>query len=828
MANNVSPEALWNLLTEPSASIKQPDRRRQLRLLSTSLLVLLVVLTLGITLTWLMPPMQLYRRNQDRILGIGVLALLLIAYAFNRRGYYTLAALVAALAPNLGILGATALVWMGGSPYYAADDVNLLVYTIIPVLFASILLSVPRLMGLVLFNAATMLLLPLPFAHIALFDVILGPLLFNLAISALVLLATHHRNRLEQDRQAQLAEQKERYQSLFHRVPIGLYRTNPRGEILDANQALVRLLGYPDRQSLLAELITDLFVNRQVREQELSILNQDGTLRNFEIRLRRYDGEVIWVQDTCRTVRDDEGELLYYEGGLEDVTQRRRVEQALKESEERFRGIFENAPIGIYRTTPDGRFLMANSTLVEMLGYGSYKELAQRNLEKNALHPDYSRSAFKERIEEEGRLASLESAWTSADGKTVFVRENARVVRDENGRVRYYEGTVEDITERREMEERLQRQDRLAAVGQMAGGIAHDFRNFLTSIILYAQIPLRKPDLPSDVEKSLETVVSEAQQAASLVQQILDFSRRSVMETELFNLGKFIRQVTGILQQTIPEHIDIALEDVSGDCFVDADPTRIQQVLTNLVLNARDAMPDGGELGIRVARLHVEAGEEPLADMTPGDWACLTVSDTGTGMADDVKQHLFEPFFTTKAPGKGTGLGLAQVYGIVKQHQGHIAVETAVGAGTAFHVYLPVDEKTDRRSGEGQPSLPAGRGETILLVEDEEKVREATGRVLESLGYRVLTAANGQRAQDLADERTFDLLITDLVMPEMGGRALIESLEEKHPTLRAIAMTGYAVEDDLQDLAIRVIQKPLNLESLAQAIRQTLDASWST
>jgi len=821
-------ERVWDLLTQSSPSFQEPDRRRQSRLLSTSVLILFAVLSLGVVLIRLVSPARLYSGDRDLILGAAVLVLLLIAYLYNRRGRYTLAAVVAFIAPEIGILGATMLVWLGESPYYDAGDVNLLVYTVVPVLFASMLLSIRALTGLVLFNTVTMLALSMPFDHIAISDVILGPLLFSFAVSALVLLVTAQRDQLEQDRQVQLTEQKERYQSLFDRVPVGLYRTTPEGNILNANRALVRLLEYPDRRTLLAESITDLFVNQDVREQELTILDQDGILRNFDMELRRWDGEIIWVQDTCRTVRDDQGKLLYYEGALEDITRRRRMEEALRESEERFRNIFQNAPIGIYRTTPDGRILMANATLVEMLGYDSFVGLAQRNLEKKGFHSDHPRSTFRRRIEDEGRITGLESAWEREDGTTVFVRENARVVRDADGDILFYEGTVEDITERKDMEERLRRQDRLAAVGQMAGGIAHDFRNFLTSIILYAQIPLRKPDVPPDVEKSLETVVGEAQQAANLVQQILDFSRRSVMKTELLDLGELTREVTAILQKTIPENINVALEGPLNCCIVNADPTRIQQVLMNLALNARDAMPEGGNLGITLTRLRVETGEEPLPEMAAGDWACLSVSDTGTGMDESVEEHLFEPFFTTKEPGKGTGLGLAQVYGIVKQHDGYIAVETAVGVGTTFRIYLPIHRAMERTAAERRSNLVPGRGETILLVEDEEKVREATARVLESLGYRALTAVNGREAERLAENVDFDLLITDLVMPQMGGKTLVRTLKRREGELKALGLTGYVVDEAGQEHVpsdfLGVIHKPFEVEDLAQAIREALES----
>jgi len=814
---------LWTLLIEPASSIEQPDRRRQSRLLSFSLLTMTGVLALAIAAIRLVPSERLYPGDEDLVLGGTILASLLLAYALNRKAHYALAALLAVVAPEVGIFAATVLVWLGRTRYYETGDVNLLVYTIMPVLFASMLLSVRALVGLVLFNAVVMVALPAFFRHIAIVDILLGPLLFSLAISALVLLVTRQRNKLERDRRTQLTEQKERYQSLFNRVPVGLYRTTPQGEILDANTALVNLLGFTDREALLAVPITDLFVDQSKREQELAILKEEGILRDYEIRLRRWDGGIIWAQDTCRTVRDSEGQLLYFEGGLEDITKRKRTEEALRESEERFRNIFENAPIGIYRTTPGGQITMANPTLVDMLGYDSFTELSQRDLENEGFLSDHPRSVFKRRIAETGRITGLEAAWKRKDGATLFVRENARAVRDQDGTVLYYEGTVEDITERKEMEERLRRQERLAAIGQMAGGIAHDFRNFLTSIILYAQLPLRRSDVSPDVETSLETIVSEAQQAANLVQQILDFSRRSTMKTELIDLYQFTKEVTHVLQETIPETIDIRLQGTTDCCPVKADPTRIQQVLMNLTLNARDAMPEGGNLLIRLHRVQVEANEEPLPEIEPGQWICLTVSDTGTGLSEEAQEHLFEPFFTTKEPGKGTGLGLAQVYGIVRQHEGYIDVQTAAGEGTTFRIYLPLHQDEERPPREKPPELVPGHGELILLVEDEREVREAARQVLESLGYRVLTAANGRETEALARERDLDLLLTDLVMPDMDGWALIKSLKKRQPDLKTIAMTGYALEDELQDMAVEIIQKPLDSETLSQAIRRALD-----
>jgi PAS domain S-box-containing protein len=816
-------ERLWTLLVEPPLSVEESDRRRQIRLLATSVLVLVGVWAIGLGLTYLVPWLPVVLGYPELIVITAVFAVLLFAYGLNRKAHYRLATIVAIAGLNTGLLAMIVLGWLGASPYYRSDDVNTLVYVITPILFASLLLSEQALVRLTLSNMIVISVLPFFFDHIAIGDVILGPFMFIFSISTLILLVTRQRNWLERDRRAELTRQKERYQNLFDRVPVGLYRFSADGRILDANAALVHLLGYRQRTSVLSLNAFDLFVDPEARERELTLLEKNNIVRGFEVRIRRRDGEIIWAQDTCRAVRDEEGHLRYYEGSLEDMTKRKQAERALRESEERFRGIFENAPIGIYRTTPSGEIVMANDTLVDMLGYDSFAQLARREPMNEGGHPDSHRSEFKKRIIEDGRVIGLESTWERRDGSTLFVRENAHVVRDDDDRVRYYEGTVEDVTQRKKMKERLRRQERLAVVGQMAGGIAHDFRNFLTGIILYAQIPLRNPDLPSDLRKTLDTIVSEARRAGDLVQQILDFSRRSIMETERIDLVELTHEVADILHKIVPENIDVTLELPSESCIVEADPSRVQQVLMNLALNARDAMAGGGELRIILGRKEIEPGEEPLVDMSPGKWVTLSISDTGIGMTEDVQEHLFEPFFTTKEPGKGTGLGLAQVYGIVKQHQGHINVETEVSEGTTFTVYLPAHKEDGAVSTDRSAELPLGHGEMILLVEDEDKVRAAVREILESLGYRVIAATQGREALERLGHAPIDLLVTDLVMPEMGGRELIRTLKEEREDLRTVVMTGYAADVDFPDPAVDLVHKPIDLETVARTVRQALD-----
>ncbi len=389
---------------------------------------------------------------------------------------------------------------------------------------------------------------------------------------------------------------------------------------------------------------------------------------------------------------------------------------------------------------------------------------------------------------------------------------------------------MREVTVERETQRQIQQQERLAAVGQLAGGIAHDFNNLLTTVMLHADMTLGQPNLSPHVAQALEIIVDETRKAANLVRQILDFSRRSPIKTQPIDLAPFIEGAIEVLERTIPESISLRLEMEAGEHVVDADPTRIQQVLVNLVLNARDAMPGGGELRVALSSVVTGSGEPPVADMPAGEWVCLAVSDTGAGIPPDVLPHVFEPFFTTKEPGEGAGLGLAQVYGIVTQHNGHIGVDTEVGEGTTFRVYLPACwDREEALADETVLVVPEGRGETVLLVEDQERIREVGREVLESLGYRVLTAANGQEALGIFTATgDIALVITDLVMPEMGGRELARELLKRNPALKVLAITGYTMREDLADLMeegfLGLVHKPFDMETLAEVVRQALDA----
>jgi signal transduction histidine kinase/CheY-like chemotaxis protein len=390
---------------------------------------------------------------------------------------------------------------------------------------------------------------------------------------------------------------------------------------------------------------------------------------------------------------------------------------------------------------------------------------------------------------------------------------------------------LDDVTDAREVQRRAQTQDRLAAIGQLAAGIAHDFNNLLAVIVLHAEMGLLQGELSARLRDYLNTILNQAVRAGDLVQQVLDFSRRAVLERRPLRLGPFVAEQAQLLARTLPESIAVCFDDEDVDYTVSADQTRLQQVIVNLALNARDAMPDGGELRFALDLVAVDDTDgAPLPELQPGAWVRLSVTDTGSGIPLQVLPHIFEPFYTTKAP-LGTGLGLAQVHGIVKQHEGEIDVHSEQGVGTTFALYLPVIETIAPEPAPApEEALPLGNGESVLVVEDDAAVRMALVASLEQLEYLVVEAKNGREALNILQRRAqeFDLVLSDLIMPEMGGRALQQALREQSITLPIIFLSGHPMDVELpdgeQDATIGWLQKPVNLENLARLLARVLAA----
>jgi PAS domain S-box-containing protein len=569
-----------------------------------------------------------------------------------------------------------------------------------------------------------------------------------------------------------------------------------------------------------------------VRGSVVGFLNIDSAIPNFftpahAVTLRFFSYHAAIALENARL----------YQQVQQELAARKQTEAALRESEAYFHALFDQASDAIFIEDSNDAIIDVNRRACEMLGYTREELLQLTVFDLQAPeHRGTRGQIIKEELSRHGGQP-YEILDIRKDGTRLPIEVTTSPLR--LGERDLAIAIVRDITERKEMEERLRRQERLAAIGQLAAGIAHDFRNLLTTIILYAQLGLRTPGVPSVLTSNLEVVIGEARKASNLVQQILDFSSRSLIERQSLDLAAFVKDVITILRRTIPENIHITVEVGPGKFTIEADAGRIQQVLTNLALNARDAMPAGGVLRIGLQYLHLRAGVSPplpemvsatqnaQGDLVHSTWVCLSVADTGIGMTDTVRAHLFEPFFTTKEVGQGAGLGLAQVYGIVRLHDGYVGVETEIGKGTTFRIYLPASEMELEDAAEEVPVAPLGHGETVLLVEDHTHLRAAGESILQELGYHVLTASNGREA--LAVFRAnpeIVLVITDLVMPEMGGEALVYELKRLAPACKVLAITGYTMQVGVRTLKeagfFDVVHKPFDADMLAQVIYRAL------
>jgi two-component system, cell cycle sensor histidine kinase and response regulator CckA len=520
---------------------------------------------------------------------------------------------------------------------------------------------------------------------------------------------------------------------------------------------------------------------------------------------------------------------------LHEVTE--RAETALRQSEARFRGAFEHSPAGMAIQRPDGSFVRVNRALGEMLGYSEQELLAQTH--QALRHPDDPEpDAWYER---DLRLGSIrwyqrEQRYRHKQGHVVWGLLSISLAGAAGEGPPDLLIQLYDITERKRaeaLEAQLRQAQKIEAVGQLAAGVAHDFNNLLMVITGRSHILLYRLGPDHALRNHVELIRSTAERAGALTRQLLAFSRRQVLQPEVIDLNQVTTGMVPMLRRLIGEQIDLVTAPSPGLGRAKADPAQMEQVILNLVVNARDAMPDGGRLVIETADVSVDARfaqEHP--GIQAGPHVTLAVRDTGVGMDAATQARLFEPFFTTKGPGKGTGLGLAVVYGIVKQSGGYIGVESQLGKGTVFTVYLPRADAVAEKAAPAAlaPATAAPKGsETILLVEDEEAVRDLIGEILRQAGYTVMGARHGGEALVLNDRHRgpIDLLVTDVVMPEMGGRELAKRLTATRPAMKVIFMSGYTddavARHGVLEAGTEFVRKPVNPDTLLQIVRRALD-----
>ena len=519
-------------------------------------------------------------------------------------------------------------------------------------------------------------------------------------------------------------------------------------------------------------------------------------------------------------------------GAVQRAVERKTQLGALKEAENRYLMLFNDLPIGLCKTTPNGKILDANPAAVQMLGYPDRASLL--NVSAADLCADTADSSrWQQLIGGDTVVRGFQTQLRRCDGSYISVEANIRAVRDADGRVLYFESSVEDITERLNLEAQLRHSQKMESIGQLAAGVAHDFNNVLTIIKGHADLLLARDNLPADYSGSLERISSAADRAANLTRQLLTFSRRQVMQPQVLGLNDVIHNVARMLERTLGENIAVRFDLASDLPPIYADAGMLEQTIMNLAVNARDAMPKVGEFFIGSTATEVtpsHAQQNPEARV--GRFVCLTVADTGAGMDAQELSRISEPFFTTKEVGKGTGLGLATVYGITKLHRGWIEVSSEVKKGSAFKIFLPATSKpADAPAAEPVEKEIRGGNEALLLVEDEPELRSLARQILECYGYRIFEARTGAEALKLWPQHAqeIDLLLTDIVMPEgITGWELAGQLRAERPDLKVICASGYSIDLLNKQFdspgAFRFLQKPFKPQTLALAVRECLDA----
>ena len=557
-----------------------------------------------------------------------------------------------------------------------------------------------------------------------------------------------------------------------------------------------------------------------------------GEGKTLQYRIRHKDGTWRVLESTSSVIRGGDGapEMLVIVN--RDVTVRKQAEAALQLSEMSFRSVVEGAPYGIFRATVGGRLVRVNSSLGQMLGYRNQAELLDATLGECVFRSPADFHRLAELLNRVDEFKDVEMEWKRKDDSPITVRCSGRRVKGAEENSTYFEVFVEDITERRLLERQLRMAAKMEAVGRLSGGIAHDFNNLLGVVIGYSQMLKRKMDHQSPLHEYVEEIEKAGQRATSLTRQLLAFSRQQILSPTVLDLNELVADMAKMLPRLIGEDISVGTELDPAIGKVKADQGQVEQVVMNLAVNARDAMPSGGRLTVKTANIGLDeiyARHHPGAK--PGKYVMLSVTDSGIGMTSETLMHIFEPFFTTKEVGKGTGLGLATVYGVVKQSGGYIWVDSEPGNGSCFQIFLPrVDEAVTRLVEEATPSSTFRGDETILVAEDAEPLRKLARSILEGHGFQVLTASSGEEAMQVASnfQGKIHLLLTDIVMPGMNGRVLGENLLGKHPGMKVLYMSGYTdsfiAGHGVLEEGTHLLHKPFTEEILIAKVSEVLNS----
>jgi two-component system, cell cycle sensor histidine kinase and response regulator CckA len=638
--------------------------------------------------------------------------------------------------------------------------------------------------------------------------------------------------------EAALRESEQRFRQLAENISEVLWMRDPaQNQLLYVSPAYEALWG-STRRSLYEcpqSWLDAIHPEDRERVRKAALAPEAQNAYDEEFRVVRPDGTVRWVRDRAFPVRDAAGQVRRVVGVAQDVTARKEAEaEQLHRRETRFRLLIEHASDLITVVNFEGLIRFQSPSLErvlgyppsELLGHSAFEFVHQEDLPK-------TRAAFERALSEPSETVSLESRFRHHDGRWRLLQSSGRALPDDGGEALVVLNS-RDVTEEKQLEAQLRQAQKMEAIGRLAGGVAHDFNNLLSVIIGHSELLEMSLPLGEEAWESVTEISRAAERAAALTRQLLAFSHQQVLELQVLDLNVVVAAAEKMLRRLIGENVQLTTSLQTSLSPVRADPGQIDQVLLNLAVNARDAMPKGGTLSFEVRNVELDpAYSLAHPKLRPGDYVLLAVTDTGSGMAPEIQAHAFEPFFTTKEVGQGTGLGLSVVHGVVEQCGGHVEVYSMPGLGTTFKIYLPIAEEPAAIASESVPvKPPKGRGETVLLVEDETPVRAVTFLLLESLGYQVLEAANAEEALLLVQsggQGKIDLLLTDVIMPGKSGLELADALRSRDPGLKVLLQSGYTREvvfhHGVVKAEIAFLKKPFSLDALAKKLQEVLGSS---
>lgn len=642
-------------------------------------------------------------------------------------------------------------------------------------------------------------------------------------------IAAHMREKEERKRtEKELMESEEKFRLAFLTSPdsININRIKD-GTYLEINEGFTKIMGYSREDTINKSSIElNIWKNKEDRNNLRAELEEKGLVENFEAEFIAKDGSIKFGLMSARIIKIKNEDLIL--SITHDITEKKQIEDQIKKSEERYREFFEEDLSGSYISTPEGQLIACNKKYLKIFGFKNTQEAFKMPITK-IFETSEEGTVFLQTIIREKKIINRESQFQKLDGTHLNLVGNASGVFNKNGELENIRGFILDVTEQRRLESQIIQSQKMETIGTLAGGIAHDFNNILFPIVGHSEMLLDDVADDSPLKEGLNEIYTSALRAKELVNQILTFSRREKNELKLFKIQPILKEALKLIRATIPTTIEI-VQEIQPDCgVINADPTQIHQVIMNLTTNAFHALEKtGGTLSVTLKEIELNDSELINPDMAPGFFACLTVEDDGIGMAKSVLDKIFDPFYTTKENGKGTGIGLSMVHGIIKNLNGGIQVISQPNQGTKFCVYIPVQRKTWVEEKQEKNSILGGT-EHILLIDDEKSIVKMVSQMLERFGYTITTHTSSVEALEIFrnNHALFDLVITDLAMPKLSGTGLAKELVAIRPDIPILLCTGFSDSVSREEAfsmgIIDLLMKPIVMDDMAQKIRDILD-----